>query len=73
MSFMTDRYFQMLENHKIYDLLFNRQSIVYFLERHVICVWLYHTLIKSLYSELVDNLKCINSVEHKECLRLKVN
>ncbi|SME90238.1 DUF3050 domain-containing protein [Pseudobacteriovorax antillogorgiicola] len=70
MSFMTDRYFQMLENHKVYDLVFNRQSLTYFMERHVICVWLYHSLIKSLHNELVNDLKSINSCEQKECLRL---
>lgn len=36
----------------------------------MICVWVYHTLIKNLYAELVDNLRCINSIEQKECLRL---
>lgn len=70
MSFMTDRYFQILENHKIYGMLFNKQSLAFFMERHVICAWIYHSLMKNLYSDLVGEIKSINSVEKKECLRL---
>lgn len=70
MSFMTDRYFQMLENHKIYDLISDEKSLAHFMERHVVCVWLYHTLIKLLHGELVECSKTINSIEQKECLRL---
>ena len=43
---MTDRYFQILEDHKVYDSLSDANSIRFFLERHVVCVWLYQSLLE---------------------------
>ena len=70
MSFITDRYYQMLKNHRIYGLVNNQKTLSYFMERHVICVWIYHTLLQSLYQELVDGMQTINSDDKKECMRL---
>ncbi|NRA64298.1 MAG: DUF3050 domain-containing protein [Pseudobacteriovorax sp.] len=70
MSFIVDRYYQMLENHKLYNLVNSPQSLVTFLESHVVCVWGYHALLRSLYKDLVTKIQNINSDSSKECLRL---
>lgn len=70
MSFVTDRYFQMLENHRIYDMLRSREALKFFLERHVICVWIYNLFLQSLHKEIVISHKFLDSYDRKECLRL---
>lgn len=70
MSFMIDRYYQMLERHKIYKLLNNQTSLANFMERHVVCVWVYHSLLRSLYQDIVSQLTDLNGDRSKECLRL---
>lgn len=42
MSFITERYFQILENHKLYERVNDEQSLRLFMEHHVICVWSYN-------------------------------
>jgi hypothetical protein len=70
MSFMTDRYFQLLESHKLYDLIVHRQSLVAFMERHVISAWAYNALLKSLQRDLLANYQPLHSDALKEAIYL---
>ena len=44
MSFLTERYFQVLDRHRIYSFVRSPLELKYFMERHVICVWGYHRI-----------------------------
>lgn len=70
MSFLTERFFQVLDSHRLYQLVGDAQSLRYFLERHVICVWGYNALLKSLQRDLVNRSRPLNSEPVKEALRL---
>ncbi len=70
MSFITDRYYQILENHRLYQVVVSQRSLAYFMERHVICVWIYHALLQSLYQEIIEGMQAINTDDKKECVRL---
>ena len=70
MSFLTERFFNILENHKIYERIISRQSLVYFLERHVICVWSYHAIMRTIQRDLAAVMLPLNSDSNKEAVRL---
>lgn len=70
MSFMTERYFQMLESHKLYDRIFDDYSLRLFVEHHVVCVWSYNYLLRNIYQELVSMIQPLNSQAQKEALRI---
>ncbi len=70
MSFMTERYFQMLESHKLYDRIFDDYSLRLFVEYHVVCVWAYNYLLRDIYQELVSMIQPLNSQSQKEAIRL---
>lgn len=70
MSFMTERYFQMLETHKLYDRICDEKSLRTFVEHHVICAWSYSYLLKNIHQELVNGMHTLISQEQKEALRL---
>lgn len=70
MSFLTERYFQLLEKHDIYESVVGLKSLQYFMERHIICVWSYTALLQSLHKDLVAMVFPLNSESHKEAIRL---
>lgn len=70
MSFMTDRYFQLLESHRIYQTIGHRDSLAFFMERHAICVWAYNALLKSLQRDLVSWTQPLQSEALKEAVYL---
>ncbi|MCX6128769.1 MAG: DUF3050 domain-containing protein [Proteobacteria bacterium] len=70
MSFITERYFQILENHKLYERIYNEQSLRIFVENHVICVWSYNFLLRQIHQELVSHIHPLNSQLQKEAIRL---
>jgi len=70
MSFMTERYFQILEAHKLYDRIYDEYSLRLFVEHHVICVWTYNYLLRNIYQELVNSIQPLNSQTQKEAIRL---
>lgn len=70
MSFITERYYQILENHRLYHTIVSQKALSYFMERHVICVWVYHALLQSLYLEIIESMQTVNSDDKKECVRL---
>ncbi len=70
MSFMTDRLFQILEGHRLYDCIGDRTSLRLFLERHIICVWSYQALLKSLHRDLVLLSQPVQSEPFKEAMYL---
>lgn len=70
MSFMTERYFQMLETHKLYERVGDEKALRTFIEHHVICVWGYSYLLRNIYQELVNGIHPLISQEQKEALRL---
>lgn len=69
MSFLTERLFQVLDNHRLYDLTVNHDTLRFFLERHVICAWSYRAFLQSIQRELVNLSLPVNSDDHKEALR----
>ena len=70
MSFLTERYFQILESHNVYKRVCSDVALRFFLERHVICVWSYNAFLKSIYKDLSGRLLPINSNLHKEALKI---
>ncbi len=70
MSFMTERYFQMLETHKLYERVSDENALRTFVEHHVICVWSYSFLLRNIYQELVSVIHPLNSQGQKEAIRL---
>jgi hypothetical protein len=70
MSFITERYFQILENHKLYERVNDEQSLRLFVEHHVICVWSYNYLLREIHQELVSLIHPLNSQSQKEAIRL---
>ena len=70
MSFMTDRLFQILESHRLYDYICDRSSLRLFLERHIVCVWSYQALLKSLHRDLVLLSHPVQSEPFKEAMYL---
>ena len=70
MSFMTERYFQLLETHRIYDRLHDEASLRLFVEHHVICVWIYNYLMRDLYQEIANHIQPMSSQVQKEAIRL---
>ncbi|RZA19083.1 MAG: DUF3050 domain-containing protein [Proteobacteria bacterium] len=70
MSFMTERYFQILENHKLYKMIRDETSLKTFVEHHVLCVWSYGFLMRNLYKDLVGRLEPLATQQQKEAQRL---
>ncbi len=70
MSFLTERFFQILDKHRLYGLINGPASLQYFMERHVLCVWGYHELIKGLQADIVRSSQPINTEPYKQVLRL---
>ena len=70
MSFLTERYFQILDGHKLYDHIVSKKSLKFFMERHIICVWSYNALLRSLQKDIVALSLPLNTESHKEAVRL---
>lgn len=70
MSFLTERLFQVLENHRLYALLSNTEAMRFFLERHVICAWSYSVLLQNLQREMLSHPLRPRAEFDKEALRL---
>jgi hypothetical protein len=70
MSFITERYFQILDNHKLYERVNDEQALRLFVEHHVICVWSYNFLLREIHQELVGMIHPLNSQSQKEAIRL---
>ena len=70
MSFITERYFQILESHKLYERIYNEQALRLFVEHHVICVWAYNFLLRQIHQEVVALVHPLNSQAQKEAIRL---
>ena len=70
MSFLIERYFQILENHAIYKKINCVDSLAYFAERHVIAVWSYNALLRSLQRDVVALSMPLNSEPQKMAIRL---
>ena len=70
MSFLIERYFQILENHAIYGKINSAETLSFFAERHVIAVWSYNALLRSLQKDLVASSLPINSEPQKIAIRL---
>jgi hypothetical protein len=70
MSFITERCFQILENHKLYESIVDEQSLRLFMEHHVICVWSYSYLLREIHQEMVASIHPLNSQSQKEAIRL---
>ena len=70
MSFLTERFYQVLDNHKLYSYITSEENLRFFMERHVICVWGYQTLMRSLQKDLMESAQPLNSDPFKEALRL---
>lgn len=70
MSFVIERYFQILENHQIYSQINSIQNLAFFAERHVVCVWSYNALLRSLQRDLIAQSMPLNSEPHKIAVRL---
>ncbi len=70
MSFMTERYFQILENHKLYKLIQDDASLRTFVEHHILCVWGYGYLLRNLYKDLVSRVEPLATQPQKEAQRL---
>lgn len=70
MSFLTERFFQVLDQHRIYSQVNTTSKLRHFMERHIICVWGYHELMKSLHQDIVKSSQPLNTEPFKEVLRL---
>ncbi|MBF0440355.1 MAG: DUF3050 domain-containing protein [Oligoflexales bacterium] len=70
MSFLTERYFQILENHAVYDKIIGQKSLIYFVERHFICAFSYNYLFRSLQKDLISIRSPITSDSGKEAIRI---
>ena len=70
MSFLTERLFQVLDQHRIYEMMSSRSTLIHFMERHVICVWGYHRLLHSLQKDIIALSQPLNSDPYKEVIRL---
>ncbi|MBC7660167.1 MAG: DUF3050 domain-containing protein [Chitinophagaceae bacterium] len=70
MSFMTERYFQILENHKLYKQVQDENALRIFVEHHVLCVWGYGFLLRNLYQDLVGRIEPLASQPQKEAQKL---
>ena len=70
MSFLIERYFQILENHSVYHKINCVESLAYFAERHVIAVWSYNALLRSLQRDVVALSMPLNSEPQKMAIRL---
>ncbi len=70
MSFLTERFFQLLETHKIYERMNDEASLKHFVESHIVCVWIYNYLLRDLHKEVAQNLQPLSSGEQKEATRL---
>ena len=70
MSFMTERYFQILENHKLYKKIQDETALRTFVEHHILCVWGYGFLLRNLYQDLVGRIAPLASQPQKEAQKL---
>lgn len=70
MSFMTERYFQILETHKLYQNLNDESALRIFVEHHILCVWGYGFLLRNLYQDLVARVEPLASQAQKEAQKL---
>ena len=70
MSFLTERYFQILESHRLYTALTRREALATFTEYHVVCAWSYNALLRSLQRDIFTQSLPINSDAHKEAIRI---
>lgn len=70
MSFLAERLFQVLEKHKLYEHLNTQQALRFFMERHFICAWGYHAILRSIDRELSSTPLVLFSHDVKEALRL---
>ncbi len=70
MSFMTERYFQILENHKLYKKIQDETALRIFVEHHILCVWGYGFLLRNLYQDLVGRIVPLASHPQKEAQKL---
>ncbi len=70
MSFMTERYFQILENHKLYKMIEDEKSLRIFVEHHILCVWGYGFLLRNLYKDLASRVEPLATHTQKEAQRL---
>lgn len=70
MSFMTERYFQILENHKLYSLVAGEAALRSFVEHHALCVWVYRYLLRDIHQDLVKQIQPLATQSQKEALRL---
>lgn len=70
MSFMTERYFQILENHKLYKGIQDDNALKTFVEHHILCVWGYNFLMRNLYKDLVSRIEPLATQPQKEAQRL---
>lgn len=70
MSFLTERLFQVLENHRLYALLINGDALRFFLERHVVCAWSYSALLQSLQREMLTHPLSLRAEADKEALKI---
>ncbi|MBC7530277.1 MAG: DUF3050 domain-containing protein [Oligoflexus sp.] len=70
MSFMTERYFQILETHKLYKNLNDESALRIFVEHHILCVWGYGFLLRNLYQDLVARVEPLASQAQKEAQKL---
>ena len=70
MSFMTERYFQILENHKLYKMIKDEEALRIFAEHHILCVWGYGFLMRNIYQDLVKRIEPLATQTQKEAQRL---
>lgn len=70
MSFMTERYFQILENHKLYGLVVGEAALRSFVEHHIVCVWAYRFLLRDIHQELLKQVLPLATQAQKEAMRL---
>ena len=70
MSFMTERYFQILENHKLYKMIKDEAALKVFAEHHILCVWGYGFLMRNIYQDLVKRIEPLATQSQKEAQRL---
>lgn len=70
MSFLTERYFQLLDDHPIYDRLVGRGPIQAFMEAHVFCVFGYQQLLRSIHRDLMGVSQTLHNEAFKEAFRI---
>lgn len=70
MSFMTERYFQILENHRLYKTIQDQKALKIFVEHHVLCAFGYNYLMRNIYKDLVARVEPLSTHAQKEAQRL---